>query len=66
VVLEIISKTQLTLLDESEKSRFIVPTSLRETKPPWWNGRHCGFKIRCFQRRAGSSPAGGIPFKQKG
>ena len=23
----------------------------------WWNGRHDGFKIRCFNGRAGSSPA---------
>ena len=23
----------------------------------WWNGRHRGLKIPCFNRRAGSSPA---------
>jgi hypothetical protein len=53
-------KTQLTLLDEPQKSRLSSPRFSKHLMPPWWNGRHCGFKIRCSQRRAGSSPAGGI------
>jgi hypothetical protein len=36
----------------------LIASSLKT--PPWWNGRHCGFKIRCPHRRTGSSPVGGI------
>ncbi len=44
------------------KKPLEFPRFSKQAMPPWWNGRHCGFKIRCSQRRAGSSPAGGILF----
>ena len=31
--------------------------------PEWWNGRRDGLKIRCWQQRAGSSPASGTKSK---
>lgn len=49
----------MTFLD-SPREVALTSCAPGKTMPPWWNGRHCGFKIRCFQRRTGSNPVGGM------